>query len=225
MDNPIGILPTGLDAARLQDRAKTGERDKVGQEAFLELMITQLKNQDPMKPMQNGEFLSQVAQFGTVSGINELQKSFGTLAGALQSSQALQASTMVGRKVLIPHDKLIVNGVDPVKFSLELPAEASRARVSILDAGGQLVRRLELNAMPAGISDVAWDGLDGQGLQAPAGRYTLKAEALIDGQAQGVETLVRAPVESVTLPRTGEAPVLNLSDYGAMKIDAIKRVL
>ncbi len=225
MENPLGVLPTGLDAARLKDRVPAGARDKVGQEQFMELMITQLKNQDPMKPMQNGEFLSQIAQFGTVSGINELQKSFGSLASALQSSQALQASTMVGRKVLIEHQKLLVNGIDPTKFALDLPLDASRVRVSIQDAAGQQVRRLEFGATAAGVTEVAWDGLDAGGIQAAAGAYTLKAEALIDGKAQALTTLVRAPVESVTLPRNGESPVLNLSDYGAFKIDAIKRVL
>jgi flagellar basal-body rod modification protein FlgD len=225
MDNPLSVLPSGLDAARLNERAATGARDKVGQDQFLELMITQLKNQDPMKPMDNGQFLSQMAQFGTVSGINELQQSFGSLATALQSSQALQASTMVGRKVLIEHDQLLVNGTDPTKFALDLPLAASAVRVSIQDPAGQQVRRLEFGATPAGLADVAWDGLDTRGGPAAAGAYTLKAEALIDGKIQTLTTLVRAPVESVTLPRTGEAPVLNLSTYGAFKIDAIKRVL
>ncbi len=225
MDNPLSVLPASLDATRLKERATVGERDKVGQDQFLELMITQLKNQDPMKPMQNGEFLSQIAQFGTVSGITELQKSFGSLGSALQSSQALQASTMVGRKVLIEHDKLLVNGTDPTKFALDLPLEASRVRVSLQDSAGQQVRRLEFGTTAAGLTDVAWDGLNTDGSQAAAGAYTLKAEALIDGKIQALTTLVRAPVESVTLPRNGEAPVLNLSDYGAFKIDAIKRVL
>lgn len=225
MDNPLSVLPTGLDAARLKDKAASGERDKVSQEAFLELMVTQLKNQDPMKPMQNGEFLGQIAQFGTVSGITELQKSFGSLATALQSSQALQASTMVGRKVLIEHDKMLVNGMEPTKFAIDLPADASRVRVTVQNANGALMRRLDFGATNAGLNDLAWDGLDALGNQAAAGAYTLKAEALIDGKAQAVTTLVRAPVESVTLPRNGEAPVLNLSDYGAFRIDSIKRVL
>jgi flagellar basal-body rod modification protein FlgD len=225
MDNPLSVLPTGLDAARLKERGAAGERDQVSQEAFLELMITQLKNQDPMKPMQNGEFLSQIAQFGTVSGINELQQSFGTLATALQSSQALQASTMVGRKVLIEHGTLAINGNEAVKFAVESPAEASRMRVSIHDPAGQLVRRLDFAATPAGITDVAWDGLDAAGNPAAAGRYTLKAEAIIDGKAQAITSLVRAPVESVSLPRNGDSPTLNLGDYGALSIDSVKRVL
>lgn len=132
---------------------------------------------------------------------------------------------MVGRKVLIEHDKLLINGTDPARFALDLPLAASQVRVSVQDAAGQQVRRLEFGATAAGLNDVVWDGLDARGLQVAAGAYTLKAEALIDGKAQALATLVRAPVESVTLPRNGEAPVLNLSDYGAFKIDVIKRVL
>lgn len=225
MDNPFSIIPTGLDAARLKDKAKTGERDKVGQDAFLELMITQLKNQDPMKPMQNGEFLSQIAQFGTVSGINELQKSFGTLANALQSNQALQASTMVGRKVIVAGDKFTLAAGEPARFGFELTTPASRVRATLYDSTGQAVRRFELGAYQEGLAELGWDGLDASGAQVPAGTYSVQAEALIDGKTQALTTVVSAPVESVSLPRNGQPPVLNLAGLGAFQLDAIKRVL
>jgi flagellar basal-body rod modification protein FlgD len=225
MDNPFSILPASLDAARLQNSTSNTDRGKVSQDAFLELMITQLKNQDPMTPMQNGEFLSQIAQFGTVSGINDLQKSFGSLASALQSSQALQASTMVGRKVLIEKDHLNVAAGEQPRLGVDLSAAASAVRVTIADASGQMVRQLDLGARDSGITEFTWDGLDAQGAQVPAGAYTVKAQAMIGGSVQGASTLVRAPVESVTLPRDGSGPVLNLTDYGAYQLDAIKRVL
>ena len=89
------------------DRLKTEPKDKsLGQDEFLELMMTQLQNQDPLNPAESGEFLSQIAQFGTVNGITELQQSFSTLASSLQSNQALQASTMVGRSVLVENNIL-----------------------------------------------------------------------------------------------------------------------
>ena len=73
-------------------------KDELGQSQFLELMITQIKHQDPLNPAEGGEFLSQLAQFGTVNGITELQSSFDVLATTLQSSQALQASTILPRR-------------------------------------------------------------------------------------------------------------------------------
>jgi flagellar basal-body rod modification protein FlgD len=221
MDKPISNIPAGLDAARLKDKPKNGERDKVGQEAFLELMITQLKHQEPM---ENGEFLTQVAQFGTVSGINELQKSFGSLATALQSSQALQASTMVGRKVIVAGDKVTIAPGETAKLGFELATATSNLRATVYDAAGQVMQRFELGAQPAGMLEHTWNGLDANGAQLPPGQYRFTAEAMVDGKAQAVTTLVGAAVESVTLARKGQAPTLNIAGMGAVSLDAIKRV-
>ena len=85
------------------------EEQKLGQEDFIKLMTTQMNHQDPMKPMENGDFLSDMAQFSTVAGLKEIKDSFNNLATSLQSSQALQASSMVGRTVLIP-GSIIISG-------------------------------------------------------------------------------------------------------------------
>ncbi len=225
MTTTSGILPPGLDIASVTSREKRQDTKKLGQDAFMELMITQLKNQDPMNPMESGDFLGQIAQFGTVSGINELQNSFSALATSLQSSQALQASTMVGRKVLIESDALQLAAGTPTRVGVELPLDTSQLQITISDGLGQRVQQVTLGTQKAGISDFTWDGRDALGNALPAGQYTVKAQALIDGEAQAVTTLVQAPVESVTLPRNGQPPVLNLTDYGAFQLDAIKRVL
>ena len=78
--------------------------DELGQEDFLTLMISQFRNQDPFEPMDNGDFLGQLAQFGTVSGIENLNSAFAGLAGSIQSEQALQAANLVGRDVLAATD-------------------------------------------------------------------------------------------------------------------------
>jgi len=217
---------TGIDALSAARLDKDKKADKsLGQDAFLELMITQLKNQDPTNPMQNGEFLSQMAQFGTVSGINELQKSFTSLATALQSSQALQASTMVGRQVEIESAKLkLVDGSD-AKFAFDLKAPAGAVRVTIQDAAGATVRTLGLGQTAAGTHDMSWDGLDAQGKRLAPGQYTVKVDAAIDNQTQAATTLVRATVDSVSLPRNGQQPTLNLADYGSLSMDAVRRVM
>jgi len=83
----------------MQGQTKRGD---LGLNDFFKLMVTQLKNQDPMKPLENGEFLSQIAQFGTVSGIDKLNKTFEGLAANLTSGQAIQAGNLIGREVLVP---------------------------------------------------------------------------------------------------------------------------
>lgn len=225
MTGTSGVLPPGLDIASVASREKAEDKKKLGQDAFMELMITQLKNQDPMNPMESGDFLGQIAQFGTVSGINELQNSFSALATSLQSSQALQASTMVGRKVLIESETLALEAGAPARIGVDLPLESGAVQLTITDDLGQRVQQFALGAQDAGLFDFEWDGRDALGNALPAGRYTVKAQALIDGEAQAVPTLVQAPVESVTLPRNGQPPVLNLTHYGAHELAAIKRVL
>ncbi|HMM78343.1 MAG: flagellar hook assembly protein FlgD [Gammaproteobacteria bacterium] len=212
-----------LSAARLEKDKKADK--SLGQDAFLELMITQLKNQDPTNPMQNGEFLSQMAQFGTVSGINDLQKSFTSLASALQSSQALQASTMVGREVEVESSKLKLVDEQNAPFAFEIEAPATAVRVTIQDEAGATVRTLGLGRMAAGTHDVSWDGRDAAGNRLKAGKYTVKVDATIDNAQQAATTLVRATVESVSLPRNGQQPSLNLADYGSLSMEAVRRVM
>lgn len=226
MANPVNGVNQGLDAlssTRLQ-KDKTADKT-LGQDAFLELMMAQLKNQDPTSPMQSGEFISQMAQFGTVSGIGELQKSFASLATSLQSNQALQASTMVGREVQIEGAAVRLDATGGVPFAFELPTAAGGVRVDLLDAAGQTVRTLQLGATGAGTHDLEWDGLDAAGQRLPPGSYTVKAGAFVDGELQAATTLVRASVESVSLPRNGQPPVLNIAGHGAMNLDAIRRVM
>ena len=79
MDKPVSLTPTVLDAQRLKDRTATHDRTRVNQDQFLELMLTQLKNQDPSKPIDNNQFVTQMAQISSASSINDLQKSFGLL--------------------------------------------------------------------------------------------------------------------------------------------------
>lgn len=226
MDNPIGLLPPGLESLSI-DRQKvtTAPSGELQQEQFLELMLTQLKNQDPLKPMESGDFLGQIAQFGTVTGIGELQQSFSSLAASLQSSQALQASTMVGRNVLIESETVTVGVQSEPGLAFELPSAANDVRLVIEDQSGQAVRQVAFGDHDKGLIDFAWDGLDNSGAKVVPGTYSLKATAIIDGANEALSTFIQAPVESVTLSRDGQPPVLNLTDIGAIELGAIKRVL
>jgi len=226
MDNPIGLLPPGLESLAI-DRQKetTAPSGELQQEQFLELMLTQLKNQDPLKPMESGDFLGQIAQFGTVTGIGELQKSFSSLAASLQSSQALQASTMVGRNVLIESETVRLGVESKPGLAFELPSAANDVRLFIEDQSGQVVRQVGFGARDKGLVDFTWDGLDSSGARLPPGNYVIKAAAALDGADQALPTFVQAPVESVTLSRDGQPPTLNLTDIGAIELGAIKRVL
>lgn len=220
--NPIDTknsIPDSLGLTK-PERVATG---KLGQDQFLELMVAQLKNQDPLKPMQNGEFLGQLAQFGTVSGIQDLQKSFSGLASSLQSNQALMASSLVGRSVLAPGDSgTLVPGAS-LRGAVDLPKSAQNVVLDITDSGGQLVRRLELGAQTAGAARFSWDGLNSTGALAPAGIYKLTAQVQGGNERYAVNTLIEARVDSVTLGGTNGL-TLNLSGIGPVNLSDVRQI-
>ena len=225
MDKSISSVLTGIESLSSDRLKQTVEKKSLGQEEFLELMMTQLQNQDPLNPAESGEFLSQIAQFGTVNGITELQQSFSTLASSLQSNQALQASTMVGRSVLVESNSLQLANGESVNFAIDLPQSVGSLEVTISDSVGQVVRQFNLGTQGSGLVDLNWDGLTNNGEQLAPGTYRISAQAQIDGENQSLNTLVVAPVESVSLARDGSEPTLNLSNIGAIALNAVRRVL
>lgn len=199
--------------------AGSGRNTTLGQQDFLRLMIAQLRNQDPFQPMENGEFLGQMAQFSTVSGIQDLQKSFDTTANALGQNRALQAAALVERDVLIRADALHFDGDGPVRGALELPPGASDARVSIRDASGALVAHFPVtgNAERIGFE---WDGTDIDGVQVPAGNYSVKAEYRFGGQTVEAEPMVWGHIDSVSLDGT-RGIFINLDGLGAVSLSRV----
>lgn len=203
-------------------RAQVATQRSLGQDDFLKLMVTQLRNQDPMKPMENGEFLGQIAQFSTVSGIQELQSSFAALSASMQSDQALQAAALVGRTALVASGSATLKAGEAVDGAVELPSGATDVVVDITDASGAVVRQLDLGTRPAGMAEFAWDGLDAAGAPVPAGKYGISARARIAGRTESASTLVAAHVDSVTLGGSGGL-VLNLAQLGSAPFAAVRR--
>lgn len=221
--NSLGDLGSlGLSSSRLQDQ--NGSSDALGQEDFLKLMITQFKNQDPFKPMKDGEFLGQMAQFGTVSGVQDLQKSFQSLAGSLTSSQALQASGLVGHQVLVPSQTANL-GADGVDGAVSLPAATNSAGVVVVDQNGSVVRHLDLGTQPAGLANFHWDGVTDDGTQAPEGTYGIRAAAVVGGQVQAMNTLVAGKVGSVSFGGSGEGITLNLDGIGEIPFSQVRQLM
>lgn len=214
------------------------EKPHLGQEAFMKLMMTQMKNQDPFKPMADGEFLSQMAQFSAVSGLKDIKESFASLSDSLKSSYALQASSMVGRKVLIPGDIAKLSPKGEIRGAVELPMSTSNLKIHILDAKGQEVKTLDMGSHSKGLVHFKWDGmkqslnkqspdkkgeLENNG-RAAAGNYSIKAEIVADGKQQAVKTLVVDSVESVSLGANAQGMTLNLANGGAKAMSSIKQI-
>jgi len=224
MTNSNTILPAGLEHLALKQPEKKDDSG-LDQDAFLELMLTQIQHQDPLNPMESGDFLSQMAQFGTVNGITELNTSFATLSSSLQSSQALQASTMVGNTVLVPGDKSALVSGGQISGAIDLNNSTSNLLLNITDATGQSVRQVDLGSHGGGLAKFTWDGLDNNGNALPGGTYSIQAAALINSEAVAQSVLVNAKVDSVSLSKSGGEPLLNLNGLGTVSISEVREIM
>ena len=180
------------------------------QDSFMTLLVTQLKNQDPMNPMENAEMTSQLAQINTVSGIQDLNATLESITGQIDAGQAIQASGLIGKGVLVPGQRVLV-GEDgsTTPFGVELEQSADEVNITIRNESGEVVRRFESFAMDAGVESFTWNGEMDNGETAPKGAYTVSVEASADGESLDTVQLNYALVNGVSLDQEG-APRLDL---------------
>lgn len=223
-NNPTNPLPGGLDPSYQLPTKTTKGSSELGQEQFLKLMIQQFRNQDPLKPQDPSEFLTQLAQVSSVAGISELNSSMKTLADATYAAQALQASAVVGHEVLVPSGSASWSAGHPVRGEVTLPAATATGVVSVLDARGVLVRQIPLGSRAAGQAGFEWDGMNSAGAAAPAGTYTIKA-GYHDGDRQlALDTSLAKRVTSVSLGGDGQRATLATEDGQKIGLADVKAI-
>jgi len=148
------------------------------QNHFMTMLVTQLKNQSPLNPMDSAQMTTQLAQINTVSGIEKLNRTLATINGQIDTGQALQAAALVGHGVLVPGDRILVgedSAATPFGFDLDAPAD--QVEMNILDGSGQVVRHFELGPQVSGEHSFGWDGLLEDGSPAPSGSYHVSIQA------------------------------------------------
>lgn len=198
-------------------------RDRLQQDDFLKLMTAQMANQDPFKPLDSGDFMTQIAQFGSVQGIQDLQKSFSEFANAMVPNQALQSASLVGRKVYVPTAAGQLNA-QGLGGAVELPVSSPEVTVKIYNGAGELVKTLALGAKQGGLVDYRWDGTTDAGNPAPPGNYKIRAEALISGSNTGLDHFAEATVDSVTMGTATTPPLLNLAGLGSVGLYQVRAI-
>ncbi|MFA5985039.1 MAG: flagellar hook assembly protein FlgD [Methylococcaceae bacterium] len=204
----------------------TSAKKSLGIDDFLKLFTTQLTHQDPTKPADGTQFLTQIAQIGTVSGIQDLQKSFSDFATSISSDQALQASGIVGRYVSVPSDQAVLPAGGEVRGQFDLTAAASNATVKITNQQtGESIRTINLGSQSIGTVPFVWDGLDNDGTPVNPGVYKVEAEASIGGKNTAQETQIFSKVDSVTLGTANQGLQVNLQGLGAVDFNKVKEIL
>ncbi|RUO30221.1 flagellar hook assembly protein FlgD [Aliidiomarina soli] len=189
------------------------EDSRLGQEDFFKLLTQQLSMQDPSKPVENDQMIAQMTSFTMAEGITGLSEQFKDFAESMTSNQALQASSLVGRQVLIPSDVGHFDGSKPIEGMVATEQTTQNTTLRIENEAGQVVRTIDMGTLPAGQHRYSWDGLDDSGEVVPAGDYKIAANGRVGGSSEDLMALTYANVESVS---TGgqRGIVLNLESIG-----------
>ena len=192
------------------------------QDRFMKLLVAQMKNQDPLNPMDNAQMTSQIAQINTVGGLEKLNRTVESLLSAFGGLQLQSAAQLPGRNVLVEGSSItLADGA--AAGGVELGSHADAVAVDILGADGQPVRTLQLGAREAGVHGFTWDGLTGSGEPAAEGSYRLRITATSQGQPLQTRSLVAARVNSVS---PGDAGVmLDLGSVGTRAWAEVKSFL
>jgi len=197
--------------------------EELGRTAFLELMIAQIENQDPLEPAKNEAFIAQLAQFSSVEGIQNLNESMDGLVENLRSGLTLDAANLVGRNVLVPTDQTVLNGAGGIAGTIAVPQATGGLELEISNSAGDVVRRFDLGPQEAQDLRFDWDGLTDGGLQAEQGLYRLNAFAEIDGIRSEFEVSLPQQVVSVSVEDAGlVANLLGGTSVPAVQIKEIQ---
>jgi flagellar basal-body rod modification protein FlgD len=192
------------------------------QDRFLALLVAQMKNQDPLNPMDNAQVTSQMAQLSTVSGINQLNATVQALSASMASAQSLQAASMIGHAALVPGTQIdLTKGQSDAAVELTQPAD--KVTVTISDSNGNAVRTLQLGAQDSGVINFKWDGTDNTGAAVADGTYKFSATAVLGGKSSTPTTLSYGLVSSVSLTSSGA--MLNMGTLGEVGLDAVRQIL
>ena len=203
---------------------KTSNNQSLSQEDFFALLSTQLSMQDPSNPVDNDQMIAQMASFSTVDGIGKLNDEISNLNTVMTSSQALQASGLVGQKVLVPSGTAYLSADEPsIRGIISTSAPINAIKVSVQDATGQVVRTFTVDGSEGGNIDVDWDGMDNNGNAVAAGQYTIKANGVVDGKSEDLYVSTYGHVSSVSLNSSSGA-VLNVRGIGGVALSDVLAV-
>jgi flagellar basal-body rod modification protein FlgD len=213
--------PNWIDPSK---RVRAVGSDKLDKDAFMKLMLAQMKNQDPTNPMQSHEMAAQLAQFSSVEQLMNMNQSLEQLKEGQKPMEGFQALNFIGKMVAGDSSKLVrAKGDSAHDFSFELPDEAQVVNVKVRNQRGEIVRKVELKDLNKGPNTWVWDGQNDQGQAQSAGEYQFFVEA---AQANGKKLNVKTNFEGVIsgVSYTKDGPVLLVGNQ-SVKLKDVKKII
>ena len=223
MSVAVGIKDSLDPTVLTSSSASSGNSSADLQNQFLNMLVAQLKNQDPTNPMDNSQLTTQLAQINTLSGIEKLNTTLGSISGQITTSQSLQSSTLIGHGVMVNGSQVLVGSGTTTPFGIELATASTATSVTIKDSNGATVRTIDLGKLSSGVHTFSWDGKLDDGSTAADGKYSVSL-APSNGSTQLVaQPLNYAYVNGVST--TDGTTKLDLGTMGSATLDEIRQIL
>lgn len=216
-----GVSQALLDSINGTTTKKTSSTTNDAQDRFLKLLTAQLKNQDPLNPLDNAQMTSQLAQISTVDGIEKLNATLQKMLASTVDAEAMQAAALVGHRVMVAGGGLTL-GDSGAAGGVELGAPADHVVVTIKDANGLVMQTMDLGDLEAGTHNFVWDGKTDAGAQAVNGAYSVSVTAKRGMEKVEATTLELAGVVSIN--RSSLGVTLDLGQLGLAKMSDIKQI-
>ncbi|MDW8846669.1 flagellar hook assembly protein FlgD [Erwinia sp. MMLR14_017] len=193
------------------------------QNNFLTLLVTQLQNQDPTNPMDNSQLTTQLAQINTLSGIEKLNTTLGSISGQINSGQSLQATTLIGHGVMVDGSQVLVGSGQTTPFGVSLEQASTATTATITDSTGKVVQTINLGGLSAGVHTFSWDGSTTDGTTAADGKYSVSLSASNATGQLVTQPLNYALVNGVTNDTSGA--VLDLGTMGSTTLANVRQII
>lgn len=204
-----------------QEEKKRADGGALGQDDFLKLMTTQLQNQDPFAPMENADFIAQMAQFSTVTGITDMGQSLKGISNQLSEFRIATATNMLGNSVLVPGTKAFPDSEGEVHGVIDLPAASGMTNVVFSSQNGDILHVEELGAQPSGLAGFSWEDIPQDVLD--SNEYiTVEAFANQGGGLEGVSTSLFGEVLAASTS-SADGVMLDVKGYGDINVNDVVR--
>ncbi len=199
-------------------------KSSLGQEDFLKLMTAQLSNQDPFAPQSNDQMIAQMAQFSTVTGIQQLNTTVSGVATEISQNRIATAATFVGRTVLVPGNTALADEAGAISGAIDLEKSATGVTVNISTEQGALVKTMELGPNAAGLVGFSWDGKDEKGATVGKQRYVVTATMKQGGTSSAAAVDVYGPITEAKVASSLDEMTFTVGGAGTVKFGDIKSI-
>ena len=221
-EQSLNAILSKLGVKTQEEVQKQGNKNTLGQEDFLKLMTAQLQNQDPFAPMDNGDFIAQMAQFSTVTGITEINNNLTNLGSKLEPNRVATAAQFLGHSVLVPGQVASPDDNGEIHGVVDLPGYSNDVGLTFTSPSGEIVHTMNLGSNEKGLVGFSWIDIP-EDIRKDKTRLTIQAYAGNGEASDGLTTAVYNKVIAASAPKNTEDVILETKDYGEISAsDAIK---